>query len=265
MPRPTAIALCAALVMTAGLAGCSRSDHLRARLDAVRDDRARPLLRDMVWHHGSAYAWADAGALRAVVTWTDHRPAGDRSHREVWTVDPVTDACRLQIPAEGEVITRGDFGLRVERSGQAVTDALVRSRAAGRVRLATELLTLPVGLLGQGRRVVHAGTAVGPGGTRTWDRLMVVYGPGRGGDTGDRMVLFVRAGGRRIDRAVVRWSEVPFVGRPMRVDLDLWQPAGDPTVSRRWRLTPADDAGKAAGPVRCTVRIDEITTGAAAP
>lgn len=266
MHRLAAILLVVALLVTAAaLAGCSRQERLSHRLDTVRDDRARSLLRDMVWHHGSKYTWAEGGALRAVVTWTDHRPAADRSRREVWTVDPVTDACRIEVPAEATVITRGGFGLRVEQGGKTVTDALARARAAGRVRLATELLTLPVGLLGQGRRAVHAGTAVGPGGTRTWDRLMVVYGPGRGGETGDRMVLFVGDQGRRIDRAVVRWSEPPFIGRPMRVDLGLWRPVGDLRVTRHWRFTPADNAGEPAGPVRYTVRIEAIETGAPAP
>jgi hypothetical protein len=51
----------------------------------------------------------------------------------------------------------------------------------------------------------------------------------------------------------------------MRVDLDLWRPADDLRISRRWRLAPADEAGEAAGPVRYTVRIEEITTGAPAP
>ena len=177
MRRYIVIPLCVAAIAAAVLAGCSRADRLDARLDAVRDDRARALLRDAVWRHGSKYAWAEAGPLRAEVTWTEHRPLGDRSRREVWTVDPITEHCRLQTPAAGEVVVRDGLGLRVERGGERVTDALARARAAGRVRLATELLTLPVSLVGEGRRVVHAGTEVGPGGTRTWDRLMVVYGP----------------------------------------------------------------------------------------
>ena len=265
MRRYTAIPLCAAaLAAAAVLTGCSRTDRLDARLDAVRDDRARRLLRDAVWHHGSKYAWAEAGPLRAEVTWTEHRPLGDHARREVWTVDPVTDHCRLETPGTDEVVTRDGLGLRVERGGEAVTDALARARAAGRVRLATELLTLPVSLVGEGRQVVHAGTDVGPGETRRWDRLMVVYSPERGGRTGDRLVVALRQGSGRIDRALVRWSEPPFTGRPMRVDLDLWQPVGDLCVSRRWRFTPADAQGAPAGPVRYTARIDQVTTGAPA-
>jgi len=265
MRRYAAIPLCAAALAAAAVAGCSRADRLEARAGAVRDDRARALLRDAVWHHGSKYAWAEAGTLRAEVTWTEHRPLGDRTRREVWTVDPVTGHCRLETPAAGETIVRDGLGLRVKRGGKAVADALARARAAGRVRLATELLTLPVSLLGEGRKVVYAGTEVGPGSTRTWDRLMVVYGPRRGGRRGDRLVVALRQGGRRIDRALLRWSEPPFIGRPMRVDLDLWRPAGDLRISRRWRLTPADEAGEPTGPVRYTVRIEEITTGAPAP
>jgi hypothetical protein len=263
MHRFSAIPLVAATLLAAALpAGCSRLDRLTARLDAVRDDRARTLVRDTLWHHGSRYAWAEAGALRAEVVWTEHRPGGDDVRREIWTVDPITDACRIEVPAAGETVVSGSAGLWVERGGEPVADALARARAAGRVRLATELLTLPVSLVGEGRRLVHAGTEVGPGETRTWDRLMVVYGPGRGGDTGDRMVVAVRQQGGRIDRALVRWSEPPFIGRTMRVDLDLWQPAGDLIVSRRWRFIPADDAGEAEGPVRYNVRIEEIETGA---
>jgi len=265
MRRSTAILLCAAAVTAAVLAGCSRADRLSARADAVRDDRARTLLRSALWHHGSKYAWAEAGSLRAEVAWTEHRPLGDRTRREVWTVDPVTEDCRIEVPAEGETIVSGGLGLRVERGGKRVADALARARAAGRVRLATELLTLPVSLLSQGRRIVHAGTEVGPGGSRTWDRLMVVYDAGRGGERGDRMVVAVGGEGRRIDRALLRWSEPPFIGRTMRVDLDLWQPAGGLRISRRWRLRPADEAGDPAGPVRYTVRIEAIETGAPAP
>jgi len=47
--------------------------------------------------------------------------------------------------------------------------------------------------------------------------------------------------------------------------MDLWQPVGDLCVSRRWRFTPVDAQGDPAGPVRYTVRIDQITTGAPAP
>jgi len=263
--RYSVIPLCAAALLAAAVAGCSRADRLDARLDAIRDDRARRLIRDTIWHHGSKYDWAGAGTLRAEVTWTDHLPGGDRMQREVWTVDPVTDDCRIVVPDESETVVRDSLGLRVERGGERVADALARARAAGRVRLTTELLTLPVSLVGDGRHLVHAGTEVGPGGTRRWDRLMVVYDAGRGGERGDRMVVAVRGGGRCIDRALVRWSELPFIGRTMRVDLDLWLPVDGLRVSRRWRLTPADDAGEPAGPVRYTVRIDAITTGATVP
>jgi len=262
MRRYTAIPLCAAALAVA-LAGCARVDRLAGRLDAVEDDRARRLLRDAIWRHGSTYAWAEAGALRAEVTWTAHGPLGDRSRRETWRVDPVTGRCRVEVPEAGEIYVFKPPDLTVLRRGETVSDPLVRARAAGRVRLAGELLPMPVSLLGEGRKTIYIGDRLGPGEARRWERLMVTYGPGAAGLAGDRMVVEVSAGSARVARVLLAWSEPPFIGRPMRVEMDLWRPVGDLLVARRWRFIPIDEQGKPTGPARYTLRVEEVTTVAA--
>lgn len=249
-----------AWLATAVLAGCSRADRLDRRLDAIGDHRARTLLRDAVWAHGSKYAWGEAGDLRAEVTWTEHRPIGDRTRREVWTVDPVTRDCRIEVPATGEVMVRDARGLRVQRGGESVDDAHARAQAAGRLRLAAELLPMPVSLAGNGRHIVYAGERVGPAEARRWHRLAVTYGPTSGMPAGDRTLVDLADGSNRVARAVLEWSDLPLAGRPVRADPDLWQPVGNVRVSRRWRLRPANADGDPAGPRRYTLRIDALTT-----
>jgi len=253
----------AASLLAAALAGCTRAHCLTYRLDDVRDDRARTLLRDAVWAHGSKYAWAEAGVLRAEVTWAEHHPVDGRTRREVWAVDPVTGGCRIEIPATDEVMTRDLRGLRVTRGGKAVCEAHARALAAGRVRLATELLPLPVSLPGKGRAVTCAGDRIGPAEARRWQRLAVAYGPGSGMTPGDRTVVELAAGSNRVARAILWWSDLPLASRPTCVEMDVWQPVGDLLVSRRWRFRPANEAGEPIGPVRATLRIDAITTDTA--
>ena len=59
----------------------------------------------------------------------------------------------------------------------------------------------------------------------------------------------------RVEAIVIRWSELPFLGRRYRVQMDDWRPEEDLLVSHRWRFFPTDDAGQAAGPPRWTVRV----------
>ncbi len=257
-------AACGVAALAAALAGCTRLGRLEDRLDAVEDDRARRLLRDAVWRHGSRYAWAEAGTLRAEVTWTEHRPLGDRSRRETWRVDPLTGRCRIEAPEAGDLIVYEPPDLTVLGHGEAVTDPLARARAAGRVRLAGDLLPMPVSLLREGRETIYAGDRLGPAETRRWERLMATDKPAAPGLAGNRMVVEMAAGSARVDRVLLTRSEPPFIGRPMRVEMDLWRPVGDLLVARRWRLVPIDAQGRPTGPVRYTLRVEAITTGAAA-
>ncbi|MBL7141065.1 MAG: hypothetical protein ISS74_09165 [Planctomycetes bacterium] len=262
-----ALAMALAVVAAVALAaGCSRLDRLDARIDAIADETARDLVRDAVWEHGSKYAWAEAGPLRADVVWTEHRPAGDLAVRQVWIVDPVAWTCRIETPETGEVAVFDDGGgIRLHREGRAVTDPPARARAAGQVRLVTELLAMPASLAGPDREVLYVGNRTGPGEARTWRRLMVTYGRASGAPEGDRMVVEIREGAGRVDRALVRWSELPFAGQPMHVEMEDWRPAGGLLISRLWRFTPVGETGEPVGPLRYTVRVTAVETAAGAP
>jgi len=257
--------LATALAVAALTAGCSRLDRLDARIDAIADDTARNLVRDVLWEDGSKYAWADAGPLRADVVWTEHRPAGELAIRQVWTVDPVAWTCRVETPGTDEVAVFDGAGLRLRRGGRVVTDPLARARAAGQVRMATELLIMPASLAGPDREVLYVGQRTGPGEARAWRRVMVTYGRSAAAPEGDRMVVEIREGAHRVDRVLARWSELPFAGRPMRIDMGDWRPVGDLVVSRLWRFTPVGETGEAIGPVRYTVRVVEVEALGPAP
>jgi len=267
----TALAVAAAVALAAG---CSRLDRLNARIDAIADETARTLVCDTLWAHGSKYAWAEAGPLRADVVWTEHRPAGDLAVRQVWTVDPVAWTCRIDTPETGEAAVFDGAAVRlVHRGSEAAApsrdrqgaDALARARAAGQVRAAMELLAMPASLAGPDREVLYVGNRTGPGEARTWRRLMVTYGRAPAVPTGDRMVVEIREGTGRVDRVLVRWSELPLAGQAMRVDMLDWRPAGGLLVSRLWRFTPVGETGEAIGPVRYTVRVEAVETAGAAP
>ncbi len=253
----------ACAVLTA--AGCGPADLLRRRIDALPDRRARNLVRDALWRHGSLWAWAEAGALEADVLWTEHRPGGDLTERQRWVVDPLSGRCRIEIPETGERIVRDGLGLRVTRNGKRVDDPTARARAATLVRLATELLPLPASLPAPGHRVRYLGRRTGPGEARAWERLLVTYDPATGAAPGDRLVVELRAPKALVDRVLVVWADPPLAGRPYRVEMDAPLPAGDLLVSRRWRLIPADAEGRPTGPPRYTVRVERVRTGAEAP
>jgi len=258
----TALAVAAAAALAVG---CSRLDRLDARVDAIADGTARNLVRDVLWEDGSKYTWADAGPLRADVVWTEHRPAGDLAVRQVWTVDPVAWTCRIETPTTSEVVVFDGSGMQMRRDDRTVTDPLARALAAGRVRLATELLVMPASLAGPDREVLYVGNRTGPGEARTWHRLMVTYGQTADAPEGDRMVVEIREGTNRVDRVLARWSELPFAGQPMRIDMDGWRPAGGLLISRAWRFTPVNETGEPVGPVRYTVRVTGVETAGAAP
>lgn len=248
----------AVAVVAAVAAGCSRCDTLSRRLDAIEDETARRIVRDAVWAHGSKYRWAECQVLRAEVTRTEHRPRGDADTDEVWLLDPVGGRFRIERPARREVTVFDGSRLRIFRNGAETTDLAARGRAAGDARLVTELLPMPLSLAREGCDLLYVGTRTGPGEARTWHRLMVTYGPASGYSGDDRTVVEVRKGSDRVETALIRWSEDPFFGRLMRVRMDDWRPADGLVISRRWRITPIDEAGVPTGPVLYTVRIRRV-------
>jgi len=277
----------AVAVVAAAAAGCSRCDTLSRRLDAIEDETARQIVRNAVWAHGSKYRWAECQVLRAEVTRTEHRPRGDADTCEVWLLDPVGGRFRIERPARREVTVFDGSRLRIFRNGAETTDLAARGRAAGDARLVTELLPMPLSLAREGCDLLYVGTRTGPGEARTWHRLMVACGPASGyswGDSGDeeyalvrwsedpffgrrlmrwRMddlvaVVEIRKGTDRVETVLIRWSEDPFFGRLMRVRMDDWRPADGLVISRRWRLTPIDEAGVPIGPVLYTIRIHRV-------
>ncbi len=248
----------AVAVVAAAAAGCSRCDTLSRRLDAIEDETARRIVRDAVWAHGSKYRWAECQVLRAEVTRTEHRPHGDADTHEVWLLDPVGGRFRIERPARREVTVFDGSRLRLFRNGAETTDLAARGRAAGDARLVTELLPMPLSLAREGCDLLYVGTRTGPGEARTWHRLMVTCGPASGYSGDDRTVVEVRKGSDRVETVLIRWSEDPFFGRLMRVRMEDWRPADGLVISRRWRLTPIDEAGVPTGPVLYTIRIRSV-------
>lgn len=231
-----------AALACAAVAGCSRLDVINGRLNAIGDAQARTLVRDTLWAEGSKYRWADHGSIRAEVTWTEHRPLGDIASDEVWHLDLWSGQVRVDRP--GAVVADPD-------------DLAARALAAGRARIVRELLPMPLSLTYPGQEVSYVGTRTGVGEARTWQRLLVAYqAAGRAKD--DRMVVEILQAARRVDAALIRWSEFPFVGRLMRVEMDQWRPVQEISISRRWRFTPVDDKGAALGPARYTVLLKHV-------
>lgn len=247
-----AVLVCLAL---AG-AGCTRLDALHRRLEAIDDGAARTIVRDALWAHGSKYRWAEHGALRAEVTRTVHRPLGDSATDEVWLLDLWSGALRVEVPACRRVTVYDGQAWRVFIDGRQAADLEARAQAAGDARLVAGLLPMPLSLAAPGQRVAFAGTRTGPGEARAWQRLLVTYPAGAG--AGDQAVVEVRQDSHRVEAVLIRWSEPPFVGRPMRVEMDDWRPAGGLLLSRRWRFIPTDDQGAPTGPALYTVRVKQI-------
>ncbi len=248
----------AAALVSLALAGggCTRLDALNRRLEAIDDATARTIVRDALWAHGAKYGWAEHAALRAEVTRTVRRPLGDSATDEVWLLDLWSGALRIEAPAYRRVTVYDGQAWRVFIDGRETADLEARAQAAGDARLVAGLLPMPLSLTAPGQRVAFAGTRTGPGEARTWQRLLVTYPDGAG--TGDEAVVEVRQDSHRVEAVLIRWSEPPFVGRPMRVEMDDWRPAGDLLLSRRWRFIPTDDQGAPTGPALYTVRVKRI-------
>jgi hypothetical protein len=269
----------AAAVALALLAGCSRLQQANARLDAIASDQARGLVRDCLWEHGSVPRWVEHQTVRCEVERIEHAPVsarakpgfaeatpgGDRVSREVWILDTAGDRVRIEQPDADRVIVANDMGVGLFVGGKRAGDLESRDAAVGLSREVRELLVMPFSLLDPGLEIAWLGSETGPAEARVWDRLLVYYGRGSGASSRDRAVVEIRRETSRVEAVIVRWSELPFLGRRYRVEMDDWRPEEDLLVSHRWQLFPADETGRAAGPARWTVRVKRWEWDAAAP
>jgi len=262
----------AAAVALVLLAGCSRLQQANARLDAIASDQARGLVRDCLWKHGSVPRWVKHETVRCDVERIEHapgfaqaEPGGDRVSREVWVLDTAGGRVRIEQPDADRVIVAGGPGGSLFVGGKRAGDLESRDEAVGLAREVRELLAMPFSLLEPGIDIEYLGSETGPAEARVWDRLLVRYGRGSGASSNDRAVVEIRHETSRVEAVIIRWSELPFLGRRYRVQMDDWRPEEDLLVSHRWRFFPADDAGQAAGPPRWTVRVKRWEWDAAAP
>ncbi len=244
----------AAAVALVFLAGCSRLQQANDRLAAIESDRARGLVRDCLWKHGSHYRWVERDSVRLEVERTDRAPGSERTSAEVWTWDIARGGVRIERPAAGEVILTDGLGRGVFVGGKRTADLEVRDEAAGAVRLVRELVAMPFSLLGPGLRIECLDSETGLAGARVWDRLLVRYGRASPAESADSAVVEIRRDTGRVEAVILRWTELPFAGRRWRIEMDDWRPEGGLLVSHRWRFFPADDSGARAGPVRWTFR-----------
>ncbi len=248
--------IAAGLAAVAALAGCGRLDRIRTRLQAAPTDKARSLLRDVLWRHGSLYAWVDARTIAGEVVWTDHAPGGNRTRRETWRLDPVSG--RLEIDREGHTLVfNGTSRPRVEGEGR-VDDLVEAAWAVGHARAVRELLPLPFSLTEPGRTIDGLAARVGPAEARRWERLLVRYDPAAGYHAGDRMTVEIRSETEQVAAAILRWSDLPWAGRLTRVEMEDWRETGGLLLARRWRFFEARDDGTRAGPARITVCLETL-------
>ena len=245
----------AAAVALVLFAGCSRLQQANARIDRIASDQARGLVRDCLWKHGSVYRWVEHETVRCEVERIEHAPGGDRASREVWILDMAGGRVRIEQPDADRVIVANDLGMGLFVGGKRAGDLESRDAAVGLTREVRELLVMPFSLLRPGLTIEYLGSETGPAEARTWDRLLVRYGRGSGASSNDRAVVEVRRKTSRVEAVVFRWSELPFLGRRYRVQLDDWRPEEDLLVSHQWRFFPTDEAGRAEGSPRWTVRV----------
>ncbi len=213
-------------------AGCARYQVLQGRIDAIGDAGARTVVRDLLWRHGSIYAWADLATMEAEAEVVSHGPGGDAAWTERWRLD-VQEAALTRTAPEA---------------------ALPPARRPGFEAVAAAMLAAPLVPVRPGRTVRRLDPRVGPAGTPTWNRLRVTD-PG-----GDVTVLETGAATGRLDAAVLAWRTMPWPGAPLRVALDDWRTVGAVRIAHRWRLYGADLGGRAAGPTLVTVRLRNVTT-----
>ncbi len=232
-----------------------RVDDLAARLRGEADEQALLVIRDCLWQAGSIYTWADYKTLRLAVTRTEHRPIGDIEAMEVWLFDLAGGRLRIENQAARLITVFDGWTWRTFVDGAETRDLQVRADAYGEAVLARRLAALPFALLAGRQKVKYVGTRTGPAEARLWHRLLVTYPAPAGWNAGDETVLEIEKGSGRLDAALIRWADAPFMGRPYRVDMDEWSGAGGLDLSRRWRLTPIDESGAPTGPVRYTLEV----------
>jgi len=131
--------------------------------------------------------------------------------------------------------------------GKETADLAARGQAAGDVRLARELLPMPFSLTAAGLEFEYVGVRLGPAEARVWQRLLVTYRGAAGFGLDNRTVVEVRKDTHRVDNVLIQWPELPFVARPMRVEMVEWWDLEGLALSRVWRSVPIDETGKAAG------------------
>ncbi len=260
-----AAALAAGLGMVLAGTACSRLDRASSRIDRIASDQARGLVRDCLWKHGSVPRWVEHRTVRCEVERIEHAPGGDRVSREVWVLDTAGGRVRIEQPDADRVIVANDLGVGLFVGGKRAGDLDSRDEAVGLAREVRELLAMPFSLLDPGLEIEYLGSETGPAEARVWDRLLVSYGRGSGASSSDRAVVEIRRETSRVEAVVIRWSELPFLGRRYRVQMDDWRPEEDLLVSHRWRFFPTDEAGQAAGPPCWTVRVKRWEWDAAAP
>jgi len=255
MRRVASAAVAAAILVSALAAGCARRDVLTGRLREMPDEAARRVLSDSIWACGDIYRWADHASLRLEVTRIDNTSGAERSGDEVWTLDLVGGRVRIEKPVARQVIVYDGASWRVFIQGKETQDQECRAEAAGDVAIARGLATLPFGLLDAPAKIMYVGTRTGPGEARVWGRLLVTYLPGSGFEPGDRTLVEFNKQSRRVDSALITWSEAPFLGGTYCVRMDEWWTFGHLALAHRLRFVPVNDKGAPTGPVYWTLEV----------
>ena len=255
MRRVAVSAVAVAILALALAGGCARRDVLTARLRDMPDEAARRTLSDAIWAGGDIYRWADRKSLRLEVARIDHVPGAESRTDEVWLLDLAGGRVRIEKPVARQVTLYDGASWRIFIAGRETRDLEARAQAAGDVAVVRGLATLPFGLLEANLKIVYAGTRTGPGEARVWDRLLATYAGGSGFEPGDRTLVEINKQSRRVDAALITWSEAPFLAGCYRVEMDEWWTTGDLALAHRLRLVPVDDKGLPTGPVRWTFEV----------
>jgi hypothetical protein len=255
MRRVLAAAVAATVLVLALGGGCARHDVLANRLRDMPDDYARRVLSDSVWACGDIYRWAGHATLRLEVARIGHVPGAETRNDEVWLLDLAGGRVRIEKAAARQVIVYDGLSWRVFIQGNEMRDLEARADAAGDVAVARGLATLPFGLLDPRLGISYVGTRTGPGEARVWDRLLVACQAGSGFEPGDRTLVEINKQSRRVDAALITWSEAPFLGGCYRVEMDEWWTTADLALAHRLRFVPVNDKGEPIGPARWTLEV----------
>jgi hypothetical protein len=263
-----AVALVALVV-----SGCNRVDRFAQAVRSVSDPEARQMVRETLWAHGSFYRWVEHNGLRCQVTIKEYRVGKTNVERQEWLLDLEKGRWRIEKPDQGVVEVFDGVALRVFKDGQLQEDLADRAGALADARLPWGILVLPFSLIEPpGCQLIYAGREESAGGGRAWNRLAVRYRPETGHLWQDRMLIFVRAEPdgyirRRtemIERLLLRWSDPPFNGEPVLVELGLYEWARGIAFATQWDFYPAKAPDKPGqyvrkGAARWQVQISELT------